>query len=87
MRYFLTPLFLIILKAFTLGQAGGIINSGYHDLAAHYNGYFIAREKIQEIESGIFNKHKWNYNRTLPIFAPFDTTDSKSFEAILLDCI
>ena len=87
MRYFFTPLFLIILKAYTLGQAGGIINSGYHDLTAHYNGYFIAREKIQEIESGIFNKHKWNYNRTLPIFAPFDTTDSKSFEANLLDCI
>ena len=87
MRYFLTPIFLTVLKAFTFGQAGGIINSGYHDLTAHYNGYFIAREKIKEIESGIFNKYKWNYNRTLPIFAPFDTTDSKSLEAILLDCI
>ena len=49
MRYFLTPLFLITFKAFTLGQAGGIINSGYHDLTAHYNGYFIAREKIQKL--------------------------------------
>ena len=83
----MTPLFLLVIRAFTLGQAGGIINSGYHDLTAHYNGYFIAREKIQEIETGIFNKYQWNYNRTLPIFAPFDTTDSKSLAATLLDCI
>ena len=71
----------------TLGQSNGVINSGYHDLTAHYNGYFIAREKIKEIEAGIFNKYKWNYNRTLPVFAPFDTTDSRSLEATLLDCI
>jgi tetratricopeptide (TPR) repeat protein len=71
----------------TLGQSNGVINSGYHDLTAHYNGYFIAREKIKEIEAGIFNKYKWNYNRTLPVFAPFDTTDSKSLEATLLECI
>ncbi|MDA9906745.1 hypothetical protein N9D01_05340, partial [Cyclobacteriaceae bacterium] len=70
-----------------MGQSSGVINSGYHDLTAHYNGYFIAREKIKEIEAGIFNKYKWNYNRTLPVFAPFDTTDSKSLEAILLECI
>ena len=47
----MTPIFLIVLKAFTFGQASGIINSGYHDLTAHYNGYFIAREKVKEIES------------------------------------
>ena len=87
MRYFLTPLFLLILIVPTFGQASGVINSGYHDLTAHYNGYFIAREKIKEIEAGIFDKYKWDYNRTLPVFAPFDTIDSKSLETTLLDCI
>ncbi|MAJ51850.1 MAG: hypothetical protein CMB82_09585 [Flammeovirgaceae bacterium] len=87
MRYFLTPLFLLVLIAPSLGQAIGIINSGYHDLTARYNGYFIAREKIKEIEAIIFNKYKWNYNRTLPVFTPFDTTDSKSLESTLLECI
>ncbi|NQW26972.1 MAG: hypothetical protein HQ474_03600 [Flammeovirgaceae bacterium] len=69
------------------GQIGPIVSSGYHDVTARYNSYFIAKEKIKEIEKGIFDKYQWNYNKILPIYSQFDTTDSKSLESLLKDCI
>jgi tetratricopeptide (TPR) repeat protein len=56
-------------------------------MTAHYNAYFIANERIKEISLTIEEGYDWNYNKILPIFAQFDTTDSKNLEAQLEDCI
>ncbi len=59
----------------------------YHNVTARYNGYFIAKEQIKEIEQTIFDRYEWDYNHILPVFPQFDTTTSRSLETQLQDCI
>ncbi len=59
----------------------------YHNVTARFNGYFIAKERILEIEQSIKDQHKWDYNEILPIFPQYDTTTSKSLETPITDCI
>jgi tetratricopeptide (TPR) repeat protein len=42
----------------------------YHNVLAKYNGYFLAREKMKEVEISIIKAHKENYNRILEIQQP-----------------
>ena len=59
----------------------------YHNVTARYNAYFIAKERIKEIEQYIFDQQQWDYNQVLPIFPQYDTTTSKSLETQITDCI
>lgn len=45
----------------------------YHNVLAKYNGYFLAREKMKEVEKNIIKAHKENYNRVLEIYEPIST--------------
>ena len=63
------------------------VNSAYHDLTAHYNAFFIANEHIKAIESGLYDNFEWNYNRILPLYAPFDSASATSYREQLKDCI
>lgn len=63
------------------------MSGSFHDLTAHYNAYFIANERIKEIEKAIYESQEWNYNKVLPVFPQFDTTKSASFKTELEDCI
>ncbi|MEM6641734.1 MAG: methyltransferase [Bacteroidota bacterium] len=56
-------------------------------MTAHYNAYFIAKEKVKEIEASIYQSQDWNYNKVLPIFPQFDSTKSASLKAEIEDCI
>lgn len=42
----------------------------WHNTLAHYNGYFIAREKMKEFETTQLESYKENYNKILEIY-PF----------------
>lgn len=63
------------------------LSNSFHDLTAHYNAYFIANERINEIEQSIFEDQEWNYNKVLPIYAQFDSTKSASLKTQIEDCI
>ncbi len=63
------------------------INAGFHDMTAHYNAYFIANEHIKEIEAALHKNYEWNYNKVLPIYAPFDSTDITTLKDQIEDCI
>lgn len=63
------------------------LSNSYHDLTAHFNAYFIANERINEIEKTIFESQEWNYNKVLPIYAQFDSTKSASLKTQIEDCI
>ncbi|WP_462253109.1 type IX secretion system periplasmic lipoprotein PorW/SprE [Ekhidna sp.] len=63
------------------------ISNSFHDLTAHYNAYYIANERIKEIEKTIFESQQWNYNKVLPIHAQYDTTTSSSLKTQIEDCI
>ncbi len=54
----------------------------WHNLLAHYNSYFIAREKIREVELGAQAGIKDNYNKPLLVFPP---PGSASGQTALLD--
>lgn len=56
-------------------------------MTAHYNSYFIAKERIDEIERTIFDAQQWNYDKILPIHAQFDSTQSASLKDQIEDCI
>ncbi|WP_420576901.1 tetratricopeptide repeat protein [Ekhidna sp.] len=63
------------------------LSNSYHDLTAHFNAYFIANERINEIETSIFESQEWNYNKVLPIYAQFDSAKSASLKEPIEDCI
>jgi tetratricopeptide (TPR) repeat protein len=73
--------------AFSCLAQDNVIKNSYHNVTAHYNGYWIANERIIEVENSIQDRYEWDYNRMLPIYPQFDTTTSKSLEDPLLDCI
>lgn len=68
-------------------QRNNPVSAGYHDMTAHFNAYFIANERIKEIESALHNGYEWNYNKVLPIYAPFDSTDAAGLKEQIEDCI
>ena len=68
-------------------QRNNIVSAGYQDMTAHFNSYFIANERIKEIEAALHNGYEWNYNKVLPIYAPFDSTDVAGLKEQIEDCI
>ncbi|MDH5609777.1 MAG: tetratricopeptide repeat protein, partial [Cyclobacteriaceae bacterium] len=85
MKTFLSTLFLF-LSTVLFAQVSPI-KSSYHNLTAHYNGYWIAKERIREIEKNIADNYLWNYTEVLPIYPQYDTTTSQSLQQPLEDCI
>ncbi|MGB3467431.1 MAG: methyltransferase [Cyclobacteriaceae bacterium] len=59
----------------------------FHNTTAHYNAYFIANEKIKEVETSLKDGYEWNYNRILPVYIEFDTTDTAPFKDQLKDAL
>lgn len=83
-------LYYILLLAFLIGCSpykNNPISGSYHDLTAHYNAYFIAKERINEIDQSIFQSQEWNYDKVLPIYAQFDSTKSASLKTEIEDCV
>lgn len=52
----------------------------YHNLTAHYNGYYYAREKIREVEQTIQQSQDDDHNRILRLYPKLDTTLAKTYE-------
>lgn len=59
----------------------------YHNITAHYNAYFLAKEKMLEAEKKIYESRKENYNRILYVFPLLDTNMLKGMKADFDDCI
>lgn len=62
-------------------------NKQWHDLNAHYNAYFLAKEKLKEVDKTVFTAHKDNYNRPLPVIVPVSEATEKAQAAPLLEVI
>ncbi|HNP07423.1 MAG TPA: tetratricopeptide repeat protein [Cyclobacteriaceae bacterium] len=52
----------------------------YHNLTAHYNGYYYAREKITEVEQTIQQSLDDDHNQILRLYPKLDTTLAKTYE-------
>ncbi len=57
-------------------QKNTVINRAYHNLTAHYNGYFNARERVKEGTKTLAATHIDHYDRVLDVFKY--STDDKA---------
>ncbi len=57
-----------------------ITGNVYHNLTAHYNGFYYAREKIHEIEQLIFQSIDDDPNQVLRLYPKLDTALAKTYE-------
>jgi tetratricopeptide (TPR) repeat protein len=51
-------------------------NQAYHNLTAHYNAYYLAKEKITEAEVALFQNRKDDYTRILDVITPLDSSQA-----------
>jgi len=68
-------------------EKNNILSKTYHNTTAHYNSYFIAREKMKEIEASVEGAHENNFNKILHIFPEPDSTVSAHVKPQIEDCI
>jgi tetratricopeptide (TPR) repeat protein len=59
----------------------------FHDLTAHYNGYFYAREKIREVEVKIFDGQDDDYSNILSLLPVLDSASAKAYAKDLEEAI
>jgi tetratricopeptide (TPR) repeat protein len=53
--------------------------SVYHNLTAHYNGFYYAREKTREVEKVVLKSLDDDHNQILRLFPKLDTTLAKTY--------
>jgi hypothetical protein len=64
-------------------ESNKYISRNYHNMAARYNCYFLARERMSLIDNKIIANHKDNYNYILPFFPYIDTNFTKGMKSDL----
>lgn len=81
MRFKLPIVILLVLCCFACSpERNNVFSKTYHNIAARFNAYFFAREKLDEIERNIWQAHDDNYNRILSIYPQPDTSLINSME-------
>ncbi len=68
-------------------ESTGVVSNAYHNTTAHYNAYFYARERMNEIEESIYNSVNVNYDRILDLYPQFDSTASIAVKNQIEDCV
>ena len=74
--------FLLIIMVLVSGcsiEQKSITSNIYHNLTAHYNGYYYAREKTREVEKIILKSLDDDPTQVLRLFPKLDTTKAKSY--------
>ncbi len=84
------PLVLVLLMAAWVAaacssQKNTFVNRLYHNTTARYNAYYLAKEKIQELELKIEEEHEEDYSTILPVFYPIDSAVIEANAEILDD--
>ena len=65
----------------------GPVANVYHNTTARYNAYFLAREKMAEVEKALEDAQERNFNKLLYIFPDVDTTVISSVKPQLQDVL
>lgn len=65
LKYFIT---LTLFLSACSTQKNTVVNRAYHNLTAHYNGYFNARERVKEGTKTLASLHVDHYDRVLDVF-------------------
>ena len=80
-------LYIIILTiCFATGcssQRDTFVNRLYHNTTARFNAYYLAQEKIKELEENIRNDHQEDFSQVLPVFYPIDSATVDAHEELI----
>lgn len=64
-------------------ESNSFVSRSYHNMAARYNCYFLAKERMLLVEEKLFDHHVDDYNYILPYFPLLDTNFSTSLQSDL----
>ncbi len=78
MRFIFLPVLAVLLIRCSSEQ-NTVTGNVYHNLTAHYNGYYYAREKIREVEVIINRSLDDDHNQVLRLYPRLDTVLSKTY--------
>jgi tetratricopeptide (TPR) repeat protein len=68
-------------------ESNSFISKGYHNLTARDNSFFLARERMKEVEKKVYDMRIDDYNQILHPTPPFDTNKTKSLDGQMEDII
>lgn len=72
---------IIFIHCFLTGcsfQKNTFINRLYHNTTARFNAYYLAKEKVEELEENIIKDHQEDFSQVLPVFYPIDSATIES---------
>ncbi|MFM9076186.1 MAG: tetratricopeptide repeat protein, partial [Bacteroidota bacterium] len=72
---------LVILLSGCSPNQNTITASVYHNMTAHYNGYFYAHEDVAKVEKTILQSLDDDHNQLLRLYPKLDTNLAKSYKA------
>lgn len=74
MRKFSTwALCILFFGAACSSERNTFTNRTFHNVTAHYNAYYLANLKLEEVKTEVFNNYKEDYTQILPVFIPYDS--------------
>jgi tetratricopeptide (TPR) repeat protein len=79
--------FVFLLLVGCSAQRNTWTSKAFHNTAAHYNGYFYAREEIRKVEQTIREAQVNDYNRVLRLFPPLDSALAKTYDKEIQEAI
>lgn len=79
--------FIAILFFSCSSQKDAVLNRAFHNLAAHYNGYYYAKEEVTKVEKAYQKALTDDYNKILRLFPKLDSAQAKGFEKELQEAI
>lgn len=79
----------LLLLAGCAAESKGPVANIYHNITARYNAYFLAKEKMEEVEDALAQAQaqERNFNKLLYIFPEVDTNVVKSVQPQLEDVL
>ena len=48
-------------------------NRAFHNLTSHFNAYYLADQKIKDVENQVAKNYKEDFTQVLPVFIPIDS--------------
>ena len=64
-------------------QKDTFVNRLYHNTTARFNAYYLAKEKMEELDRKIMEEYEEDFSQILPVFYPLDSAVIESSEAEL----
>ena len=83
----ITIIFQSLLLASCSQESNGRLSKAYHNTTARFNAYFLAKEKMKEIEAAVLQKTENDYNKILDLYPTYDTNFAKTLRPMFDECI